>query len=74
MKRHHTLAFQELQMQIAALDQGQGSLRQRIEILACITQLISFEVRLDARKSLISIEYWLYSYFEEALIIPYNST
>jgi hypothetical protein len=46
IKMHHALAFQELQKQIAASNHGQreGSLKERIEILACIIQLISFEV------------------------------
>ena len=46
IKTHHALAFQELQLQIAAINdsQGQGSLKERIEVLACIVQLIAFEV------------------------------
>jgi hypothetical protein len=61
MRAHHSLAFQELQLQIASLNesQGQGSLKDRIEIVACIIQLISFEVCLDADPSLVSIEPFL---------------
>lgn len=47
VKTHHAIAFQELQLQIAFLNnnQVQGTLKDRLEILACIIQLISFEVR-----------------------------
>lgn len=46
MNKHHALAFQELQVQISASNEGrkEGSLKGDIEILACIVQLISFEV------------------------------
>jgi hypothetical protein len=46
MNTHHALAFQELQVQISAIKDGakDGNLQENIEILACIVQLISFEV------------------------------
>ena len=46
MNKHHALAFQELQLQISALNDGrkEGYLKENIETLACIVQLISFEV------------------------------
>lgn len=44
MKRHHSLAFKELQIRIAGLKDCRH-LKSTIETLACIIQLISFEVR-----------------------------
>jgi hypothetical protein len=44
MKRHHALAFKELQLQIAGLKDC-GALTSTIETVAGIFQLISFEVR-----------------------------
>ncbi|KAG0648889.1 Pestheic acid cluster transcriptional regulator 3 [Hyphodiscus hymeniophilus] len=46
MKTHHAIAFQHLQLQIAFLNSNQleGTIKDRLEILACIIQLISFEV------------------------------
>jgi hypothetical protein len=45
MKRHHSLAFKELQMQISGLKDCRN-LKSTIETLACIIQLICFEVYL----------------------------
>lgn len=44
MKRHHALAFKELQLQISSLKVG-GTLTSTIETVAGIFQLISFEVK-----------------------------
>ena len=46
MNKHHALAFQELQQQISAPSYGkkEGCLKVNVEILACIVQLIYFEV------------------------------
>ena len=51
MKSYHALAFQELQIQISASNHGEkvASLKENIEILACIIQLISFEVRFNRK-------------------------
>jgi hypothetical protein len=43
MKKHHALAFKELQIQIAGLKDCQD-LKSTIETVACIFQMISFEV------------------------------
>lgn len=43
MKKHHSLAFKELQVQIAGLNDC-PSLKSTIETLACIIQMISFEL------------------------------
>lgn len=43
MKRHHSLAFKELQVQIAGLKDCRN-LKSTIETLACVIQLICFEV------------------------------
>jgi len=46
MNRYHALAFEELQLQISVSSnaEGQVSLKENIENLACAVQLISFEV------------------------------
>jgi hypothetical protein len=46
MNKHHALAFQELHLQISASNDGrkEGCLKENTEILACIVQLVSFEV------------------------------
>jgi C6 transcription factor Pro1 len=58
MKIHHALAFQELQIQISASNHGEkvASLKESIEILACIIQLVSFEVCFNPSESFIGVE------------------
>ncbi len=48
MKSHHSLAFSELQSKISCLKDSRH-LKPTIETLACIIQLISFEVRIILR-------------------------
>lgn len=64
MKRQHALAFKELQVQIARLSDGDGTLSCTIETVAGILQLIFFEVRVTCD---------IFIRFREILLIVNNS-
>jgi len=58
MKRHHTLALRELRGHIAGLSNGDSTtLKQTIEAVACVIQLISFEVTPIRHFNIIATDY-----------------